>query len=329
MKQLLAACLVLLLAAPALAHRLAPSFLQLREQTPGRVELLWKTPRMVAIGARPAPRVPQGCMPQGEPVLEAQADAFVERRALVCPGGLMGRTLAVDGLARSGTDALVEVVLADGSERRAILSARQPSYVVPPTESRAAVARSYGALGVEHLLTGLDHVLFVTGLVFLVGLRRRLFGAITAFTAGHSLTLALASLGLVHIPPDLAEIGIAASLVLLAGELVAVEQGAPSVLSRRPWIMSFGFGLVHGLGFAGALAALGLPAQAIPLALFSFNVGIEVGQLALVLLLLPAVFALGRLPSRAPRWLAELPATAIGSLGVFWILQRGAHWLLG
>lgn len=316
----------LALAAPASAHRLAPSFLSLRESAHGQVAMRWKAPRVTARGARLRPILPKACTLQGQPSLEAQATAFVQRAQLRCPGGLAGGWISADGLTQSGTDILVLVTLPGGAERRAILSRAAPRWQVPAVERPLVVARSYAVLGMTHLVTGLDHVLFVAGLVFLVGGGRRLLGAITAFTAGHSLTLAAAALGWLQLPQGVADVGIALSLVVLAAELVRAQQGPPSGLARRPWLMSAGFGLLHGLGFASALSALGLPHQAIPLALFSFNVGVEIGQLALIVALLPAALLLAR-SQRPPRWLRELPATAIGSLGIFWCLERTSRWL--
>jgi hydrogenase/urease accessory protein HupE len=231
--------------------------------------------------------------------------------------------VAVHGLADAGTNVLLRISLADGRQLRALLSAREPDFEVPPRADRLGVAASFFGLGVEHLATGLDHVLFVTGLVCLVRRGRRLFSAITAFTAGHSVTLALAVLGVVRLPSGLVEVGIAGSLVWLALEIVRARGAVASgLLSRRPWLMAFGFGLLHGLGFAGALREAGLPQQEIPLALFTFNLGIEAGQLGLVALLLLAARALRPAPvpwrNLAPRFAAE----AIGVLGVFFCLER-------
>jgi hypothetical protein len=265
----------------------------------------------------------------------------VIRWRIGCGRSLVGQRVAVEGLAGSGTDAIVRVALADGRELRAILSANAPALTVPARERALAVLASYAGLGVEHLWAGLDHLLFVAGLTLLLGATRRLLIAITAFTAGHSATLALAALGVVRVPQDLVELAIAATLVVLALALARQEpRGAPHPSSspprgvaRRPALLPFGFGLLHGLGFAGALTELGLPPHAIPLALFSFNLGIEVGQLGIVAALLAATAAVQRAARpRAARArllaLAHEGATsAIGALGVFWCLDRASAWL--
>ena len=315
-----------LFATAASAHRLAPSYLSLVQSEDGTVAVTWKTPSVVSRGTRTEPVVP--CPPASEPEHAIEGTAFISRWLAYCSAvELVGSTLGVDGLAGSGTDALVHVVLGDGREMRTILTAETPRYTIPERESWSDVARSYLVLGAEHLASGLDHVLFVLGLIALLGASRRLLLAITSFTLGHSLTLAIAALGIVQLPSGPVEIGIAATLVLLAAELARPDRG--STLRRHPGWMPFSFGLLHGLGFAGALAELGLPQHAIPLALFSFNVGIELGQLALVVLGLPVLVVLERVASGWPRGVAEIPATLIGSLGVFWGLQRSIDWLLG
>jgi hypothetical protein len=348
--------------APTVAHNLAPAYLELRELAGGEVAVLWKQSAVVPRGVQLEPRLP--CPDASEPAARLDAEAVVLEWRIACGGALVGRTLAVDGLAASGVDTVVHVALADGREVRAILSEATPALVVPARESSARVFASYLRLGAEHLATGLDHVLFVAGLALLLGASRRLVVAITAFTLGHSATLALAALGAVAPPQTLVEVAIAATIVALglalarsSGEppptrgnkgvrpgwfrrasgndgvrphLFRPVEGTPGGIGRRPALLPFAFGLLHGLGFAGALAELGLPQHAIPLALFAFNAGIELGQLAVVALLF-ALLALWRraLSARAPspallRLARELPASAIGALGVFWCLDRAA-----
>ena len=317
----------LLTAAPGAAHRLAPSFLSLDVAADGGVRLLWKTPRVVARGARVEPVLPDHCRSSGPAETRIEGTAWVTEAELSCgERGLVGETLRVTGLAESGTDTLIRIAFADGREVRSIVTRDQPSYLVPERERRGEVFASYLRLGVEHLLTGIDHLLFVGGLMLLVPSRRKLIAAITAFTLGHSLTLALAVLGWVGVPQDLVEIAIAATLVALAREALRPDP-ARSILVRRAWLAPAGFGLVHGLGFAGALSALGLPGHAIPLALFAFNVGIELGQLGVVALTWWAIHRLAEAAPRLPRLVAEAPATLIGSLGVFWCLERALGWL--
>lgn len=310
------------------AHPLAPSLLELRQIAGGRFAVRWKTSAFRPTGAHLAPVLPHWCAPVGE---EASRDdaAAVERRFTVDCGerGLRGATLGVADLDVSRTLALVRVELADGTLVRELLDGARPTTIVPERQSRLDVARQYLELGVEHLLTGIDHLLFVLCLCLLVPGRRRLAWTITAFTAGHSVTLTLATLGLVRFPQSVAETAIALSIVLLAAELLrdGDRAGLPAPASwvrRHPWAMAAAFGLLHGLGFAGALSEVGLPQSEIPVALLTFNLGIEIGQLGFVLavLLLARVArpALAALPARAVR----LPAYAIGCLAAFWFWSR-------
>jgi hydrogenase/urease accessory protein HupE len=332
-RTLLALVLALAWPAGAAAHRLAPSFLSLdatsaQDVAPtgaDLVELVWRTPRVRVAGADPRYAIPDGCSADGPVRVLDTPSARVERRSLRCPRGLVGTELRVEGLAESATDALVHVTLADGRRIRALLTADAPTLRVPAHESRLRVLHRYGRLGMEHLLGGLDHLLFVAGLVVLVGGGRRLLAAVTAFTAGHTVTLAVAALGAVRLPAAWVEVGIAASLVGLGLEVARHGPGAPAGRGRlagRPAAVAFGFGLLHGLGFAGALGSLGMPAASIPLALLGFNAGLEAGQLLWIAACLPGVVLLRRASAARPRWAREIPATAIGSLGVYWILER-------
>ena len=330
-----------LAAAPAGAHPLSPSSLSLVESAGGDVVLTWRTPAVVPAGVHLAPVPPTRCADVGPPSdrLDAAATALVRTLHLRCsPPGLAGATVAVAGIERASTPVLVSAVLADGRSASGIIDATAPRWTVPGDQPASATLTRYGGLGVLHLLTGFDHVLFVLGLVVLVR-GRRLVLAVTAFTVGHSATLALAVLDVLHVPTAPVEVGIAASLVLVALEIVheehhgslgpigVVSEGAgrrPAValIARRPWLLAGAFGLLHGLGFASALGEAGLPPAQVPLALLGFNLGVELGQLAVVVLALALGAAAIRL-ARAPRPAVAL-ATAylIGCLGAFWVLQR-------
>jgi hydrogenase/urease accessory protein HupE len=322
---LLAAGAGLALAAPAAAHRLAPSLLELREGPAGRFQVTFKTPLLQAAGAELRPELPAHCAPLGPPAIETDAASATLRQAVDCGSrGLVGHTLRVAGLDASQTDALVRIELADGRTLRAVLSSDSAPLPVPAREDRREVFASYLRLGFEHILGGLDHLLFVFGLVLLVAGGRALLFTVTSFTLGHSLTLSLAVLGFVRFPTRLAELAIAASILVLATELTREPRPRPGLMRRFPWAMALLFGLLHGFGFAGALAEVGLPEGEIPLALLAFNVGIEIGQLLFVAALLLARLALGPALARAPRALSRVPAYAIGSLAAYWCFQRGA-----
>jgi hydrogenase/urease accessory protein HupE len=313
------------LAAPAAAHRLAPSLLDVREVAPGRLEVLWKTPLQRPSGADLRPELPAGCTASGEALPEVSGTAAMLRWSADCgAAGLVGRRFAVRGLAESRTEALLRLELADGRALQAVLRGGDEQFAVPEREQPLRVAREYVALGFRHILEGLDHLAFVLGLVLLVPQRRRLLGTVTAFTVGHSVTLSLAALGFLGLPPALVELSIAGSILLLSLDLARGSDAPPSLLRRRPWAMAGTFGLLHGLGFAGALREVGLPGQEIPAALLAFNVGIELGQLAFVVAVLLAIPALRALARPGPRWLSELPAQAMGTLAAFWCIERTA-----
>jgi len=322
------ALLALGVAGRAAAHPLAPALLSLSEEAGGVVAVSWKVSRLRPTGTDVQPVLPSHCAAISQPEF-AVTDADVTESWRVDCGerGLVGASLRVAGLERSRTDALLHIRLADGRSLRGLVSESAPEYVVPERESAAAVARSYFGLGVEHLLTGLDHVLFVIGLVLLVPSGRRLVATITAFTLGHSVTLSLATLGVVDVPAMLFEWLIAASILVLGAELARRDlaaTGEGSWLRRRPWAMAFAFGLLHGLGFAGALAQVGLPHGEIPLALVAFNVGVEAGQLLIVAPLV-AIGAIAAAPlTRVPERVRLVPAYAIGSLAAYWCIERAA-----
>ena len=322
------ACGLVLVASPAAAHRLAPSLLAIDEAADGAIAVSFKMARQQPSGAEVAPELPESCEPIERPQVEGDAQSVTVRWTARCAAGLVGARVGVRGLAESDTNTIVRIALRDGRRVQAVLHAGAPSLVVPERASALAAFRDYLRLGALHIATGFDHLLFVFGLVLLARGLTPLLWTVTAFTAGHSVTLSLAALGLVRFPTGPIELAIAATILVLALELARGERAdRESALRRRPWAVAFAFGLLHGLGFAGALASVGLPQEEIPVALFSFNVGIELGQVGFV----ATVLALRRLfaPAlvAAPAWLARVPVTAMGSLAVYWCLDRGAQLL--
>jgi hydrogenase/urease accessory protein HupE len=307
---------------PAWSHTLAPSLLAVRERGGGALEVEWRTPIVGTPGAELRPVVPEGCVPNGEPELGRFDAAYVVRWRVECsPAGLVGRRFGVAGVVENRADVLIRVELDDGRRFRSVLRADQAEFVVPERESKLDVFIAYLRLGIEHILTGFDHLLFVLGLLLLIPGRRSLLWTLTSFTLGHSVTLSLAALGFVHFSPPPAEAAIAATILVLAVELTRPTSQA-SLLRRRPWAMAAVFGLLHGLGFAGALAEVGLPQGDVPLALGSFNVGIEIGQIVFVAAVIAVSAILARARVAWPRPLRLAPAYAIGSLSAFWLFAR-------
>ena len=313
------------LATTASAHPLAPALLQLQETTPGRYEVLWRTSVTRTQRVDVTPQLPPHCQPLGEPQIATEGgDAVVARWRVQCAAsGLTGQPLTVQGLAQSGINVIVHLSDREGRAVRSLLSPDAPTFTVPQPEVQPPVFAQYFQLGVEHLLAGLDHLLFVAGLLWLVRPLRALLLTITAFTLGHSLTLAVASLGLIRVPQAWAELGIALSILWLAVEISRPAGSPVSLLARRPWLMAAAFGLLHGLGFAGVLADVGLPQGEIAAALLAFNLGIEAGQLLWVAGLLLAAWGLQKLGAdRAKPWASAVPAYLIGTLAAYWCWDR-------
>lgn len=326
MRSWFSAAIVALLVLPseAQAHELTPALLEVRAADDGTTDVVWKVGLKQPKGQALKPVFPEECRELGTPTAEVASGAVVTRLRLDCGATpWVGRSIGVEGLLPRKTNVLLRFVRADGTVVQSLLSDSSPSFVIPDRASSSRVMGDYTKLGVEHLVFGFDHVLFIFGLLLLVRGRRRLVLTITAFTVGHSVTLALAALGLVRVPTGPVEAAIAFSILYLAAEIGRDPDQPESWLQKWPWAMALGFGLLHGLGFAGALAAIGLPEGEIPLALFSFNVGIELGQLAIALGTL-AVWGLVRRgrTEPLPRLLRMAPGYAIGCMAGYWFVQR-------
>jgi hydrogenase/urease accessory protein HupE len=235
---------------------------------------------------------------------------------------LTGQTIVIDGLAALQTDVLLLVQLRDGSSHSAILRPASPAFTIPLQPSKREVAGDYWRLGTVHILEGVDHLLFVLALMLIVSGFGPLLKAVTAFTVAHSITLALATLGFVHVPSKPTEAIIALSIVFLATEIIHKRNGQIGLTERYPWLIAFIFGLFHGLGFAGALSEIGVPQTEVPLALFMFNVGVESGQILFIVVVLGLLALLRRLPVSAPQGAWRLVPYGIGGIAAFWTIER-------
>jgi hydrogenase/urease accessory protein HupE len=320
-----AACAV---AMPVLPHEVRPAYLEITESTPSRFAVMLKLPQVGDQVFGLAPVWPDRCDDALAPSRELMGHFAIERRLVDCKGGLAGQRIEIDGLATTMTDVLVRIEFLDGRVQTELLKPSRPALIVAERTSAWDVAGSYFALGVGHILTGADHLLFVLGLILIVKGGARLVKTVTAFTVAHSITLALATLGVVHVPQAPVEAVIALSIVFVANEIAQRDRcgGAvatsPGFTARRPWLVAFVFGLLHGLGFAGALAEVGLPQIDIPLALLSFNLGVEAGQLSFIAAVFSAMALARRIRWTVPRWWDPLPSYAIGALAMFWVIQR-------
>lgn len=314
--------LVSLIAASAGAHEARPGYLQLTLHDEESVSLLLKIPALGQMRLGLYPNLPANCIAGGEATRYIVDNAYTERATFNCSGGLVGKTVTIDGLSTTLTDVLARVERPDGTTQVARLTPAAPSFVVEEVPSSFAIASTYLVLGVNHILLGIDHLLFVLALLILVNGVRTLVWTITAFTAAHSLTLAAATLGFVQVPQSPVEAVIALSIVFVASEIVHASQGRPGLTQRRPWIVAFIFGLLHGFGFAGALNEIGLPDQSIPLALLLFNVGVELGQLGFIGVVLLIYAILNKYTFKVPQWAHQVPAYLIGSVAAYWTIER-------
>ena len=332
MLALLATIVTLVAPPPVAAHELQPGFLELKEVAPGRYDVLWKLPSLgEASDVRMplAPIFPETCRQLGEARTERSGTAWVFTARLDCKGGLAGRMLAIEGLEAFTTDVLVRVQQADGRVETHLLKPVQPSVTLRSADDLRRGAWAYLYLGVEHILLGVDHLLFVLGLLLIVRDRWMLVKTVTAFTVAHSITLAVATFGIATVPAAALNAAIALSILFLGPEIVRRWRGETSFTIRHPWVVAFAFGLLHGFGFASGLAQLGLPKGEIPLALLLFNVGVELGQLAFVLLIVLLERAFRQLQIHWPIIVQRLPGYVVGALGAFWTIQRVAILLRG
>jgi hypothetical protein len=312
--------------APALqasADEIRPALLDIKEQNTGLFVVTWKVPmrgdRVLSI----TPRLPKSLKLVGSPTVQDVPGARIEHATYKSNNEpLTGQTIAIEGLSEVQTDVLLLVQLQNGNQHSAILRPVAAEFTIPLEASKLKIAGDYWRMGTIHILEGMDHLLFVLALLLIVNGFGPLLKAITAFTVAHSITLALATLGVIHLPPAPTEAIIALSILFLAAEIVHKHNGIIGVTERWPWLIAFLFGLFHGLGFAGALSEIGVPQTEVPLALLMFNVGVETGQLLFVTAVLSLIALLKRLPLAAPAGAWRVASYAIGSLAAFWTIQR-------
>ena len=320
-------------AATAVAHEVRPAYLMIEPDAPAGYIVTWKQPVMGELAVRLEPRLSSGALDRPADEDFVSPSFRIRTWRVKTPGAdpLSGQALRIDGLERSITDALVSARLADGRAFETILTPNHPSVALTFGHVGGLAVPAYFRLGVAHILTGIDHLMFVLGLLLLVGIRWRLIKAITAFTVAHSLTLAASALGLVHVPSAVVEALVALSIVFVACELVNARRGQGGLTARHPWLIAFFFGLLHGLAFASALAEVGLPKDAIPASLLLFNLGVEAGQLLFVGAAIMVILALRPLRRAVRARFADverlghaLPPYAIGSFAAFWFIERAA-----
>jgi hydrogenase/urease accessory protein HupE len=313
----------LVLLAPAGADEIRPALLDIKEQNTGLFVVTWKVPvrgnRALAI----TPQLPESLELLGSPTVQVVPGALLEQATYRnSAGSIAGQTIVIDGLSALQTDVLLLVQLQDGTRHSAVLRPASPAFTIPLQASKLKVAGDYWHMGTMHILEGVDHLLFVLALLLIVSGLGPLVKAVTAFTVAHSITLALATLGVVHVPSAPTEAIIALSILFLAAEIVHQRNGVIGITERWPWVIAFIFGLFHGLGFAGALSEIGVPQHEVSLALFTFNLGVETGQLLFIAAVLGLIALLKRLPVMAPQGAWRLLPYSIGGVAAYWTIDR-------
>jgi len=314
---------LLLPASRARADEARPAYLEVKEIVVGQFSVLWRTPVLSGMRLPIVLTFPADIRNLEAPTVEELADSVVERRWIDAgPKGLSGRRIEFEGLQLLITDVLVRVEMLDGRKWTAFARATQPWVDIETSQTWLTVAGTYIVDGIRHIVFGADHLLFVLGLLLIVGDRWMLLKTITSFTIAHSITLAIATLGYANAPVVPLNAAIALSILFLGPEIVRSWRGETSFTIQRPWVVAFAFGLLHGFGFAGALTSAGLPRVDLPFALLSFNLGVEIGQVGFVLLIVALERSFRVLEIRWPRWVRAMPGYTVGSLGAFWTIQR-------
>lgn len=310
------------------AHEVRPAYLQITQSDAEHYRIVWKQPTMGELAVRLAPRLSNGWL-EGQPADQYAAAGFLIRTwNIASTQSLAGSTLSIEGLQHTITDVLVRVRLLDGPNVETILRPEQPHFVISANSHEAVAVPVFLVRGIEHILAGVDHLLFVLGLLLIVRDRWMLLKAVSAFTVAHSITLAAAMLAKVSLPPQLVESLIALSILFLGSEVLRAQRGGTSLTLRYPWAVAFFFGLFHGMGFAGGLAELGFAAGDLLAALLFFNVGVEIGQLAFIAVVLLAGRGLSALKLGPPVLLTRIPAHVVGIAGAYWTFQTSTA-LLG
>jgi len=306
----------ILMALCAAAHEVRPAYLEITETAHGEYDVIWKQPVLDGRRLKLDPVFPGNCARQNER-MSAPAATLVTRWSMAC--NLNNGELSISGLDRTLTDVFVRVERLEEDDVSALL--RPGANAIQLSGPQGAPTLAYFKIGVEHIIFGFDHLLFVLGLVLLVR-PRQLLATVTAFTVAHSITLAASALGGVTLPGPPVEIVIAMSIALLGAEAIYRKRGQDTLAQNQPWIIAFGFGLVHGFGFAGALSDIGLPKGAEIFALLLFNLGVEVGQVAFVIFVLALAWVGQRLYRQGAPFVRKAAAYAIGITGSFWAIER-------
>jgi hydrogenase/urease accessory protein HupE len=313
--------LIMLMPLYTAAHEIRPAYLQIIQVDEFTYEVYWKVPSMGDAVPKIQPVFPESFSLEATKAPNQIPGSVIYYFQMTSDEGLQGQRIFIQGLNKTLIDVLVTVAYLNGEKATLLLQADKDSGILPGETKVSDVIQTYTVLGIEHILLGIDHLLFVLALIMITKGKWRILKTITSFTLAHSITLSLAALGLVKFPGPPVEAVIALSIVFLAMEILKNLKGEATLTSKKPWIVAFTFGLLHGFGFAGALSDIGLPQTEIPLALAFFNIGVELGQIIFVMVMLLLIYLLN-FKKHWPGYLRKAPAYAIGSLAAFWMIQR-------
>lgn len=320
-------CLVLVFAVMSselAADELRPAYIEFTQHDTTNWGLRWKASAKSRLGRSGKVKLPANCQSHTEEIPQVDGGNILRSAEVSCAGEVTGQIIGLNGLETTNTDALVRIQMAGQETLTLRLTPQQPTITIPqPTQGVVGnVMLAYTVIGIEHIVWGFDHFFFVLALVLLLSGWRRIAWTVTAFTLAHSITLVGTTLGWLSLPQRPVEAVIALSIVFLAVEIIKMKPGELRLSEQFPWVVAFLFGLLHGFGFAGALAEIGLPQNAVPLALFGFNLGVELGQLAIVAGALLVLAVARRYNSVLLGWLRVATAYVIGSVSMFWLLER-------
>lgn len=304
------------------SHEIRPSFLQIIQTSETTYDVFWKIPSMGDAVPKIHPVFPPFFTVEELKRPHQIPGSVVYSYKITSKKSLQGKILTIEGLNKTLIDALVTITYLNGEKVTFMLQPDKDSSIIPGETSTYDVIKTYSNLGIEHILLGIDHLLFVLALILITKGKWKIIKTVTAFTIAHSITLSLAALGYVKFPSAPVEAVIALSIVFLAIEIIKVLNGNETLTSKKPWLVAFTFGLLHGFGFAGALSNIGLPQLDIPLALAFFNIGVELGQLAFVMFVIVVIWLIGKAKFNWPFWTKKLPPYVIGSMASFWLIER-------
>ncbi len=325
MRRHLIGLLLILVGSYCSADIFRPAYLEIREIDDDSYDVLWKVPALgndLRLSAYVV--FPTDTINISEPRAVISNGAWIERWQIRRNGGLEGQTISIAGSASGVTEVIARIERLDGSSQVESLAVDETAFVVQPPAGQLEVAATYLVLGIDHILGGIDHLLFVLALLLIVRGGIRIIATVTAFTVAHSITLVAATMGWVNMPGPPVEAIIALSIVFVAAEAIHGFRGKPGLTARAPWLVAFSFGLLHGFGFAGALAEVGLPQNAIPIALLMFNVGVEIGQILFVVVMMLVGILLARMGLSRQSWSMPAAAYGIGCVAAFWTIERVA-----